>query len=121
MAQIDPVKRDFVLVNGSTVSPDRVYEACYYALKIPDGAWLYGAQGQGSLLYTLQNVKRTSNIEQKFASFSSDAIQRQVIATGKATAQQIENIQATATGTSNQIEVIPSQSPINQQFAFTPV
>lgn len=35
--QIDPVTKDYVIVNGSPVASDRVLEACYFALLIPQG------------------------------------------------------------------------------------
>lgn len=121
MPQIDPVTRDYVVVNGSPIEPDRILEACYYALVIPQGAWLHGNPEQGSLLWTLANSKRNGNVEQQFSSFAQEAIKRQVIATGKATAQQLKNIQATRSGTNNQIEVIPAQTQLSQQLNFVPV
>lgn len=118
---LDPVKRDYVIVDGSPVPTDRVLEKCYFALRIPENAWLYGVAGQGSLLYTLQNAKRTSNVEQQFAEYSRDAIKRQVINTGDATDTQITNLSSSRTGTSNQIEVIPSQVQLSAQLDFVPV
>ena len=53
--QIDPVKRDYVFSNGSPVPSDRVLEACFYAMLIPQNITMYPylQSGQGSLLYTL--------------------------------------------------------------------
>jgi phage gp46-like protein len=118
---IDPTKRDYVFQNGSPIPSDRVLEKCYYALLIPENAWVYGQPGQGSLLYTLQNAKRTGNIEKQFSDYASAAIKTQVIDTGDATASEIQNIASSRTGTSNQIEVIPSQVQLSQQLNFVPV
>lgn len=118
--EFDPVKRDYVFQNGSPLTGS-ILEACYYALAIPENNWLYGIAGQGSLLYTLQNVKRTTSIEQTFASFTRDAITSQIINTNQATDVGIKNLQATRTGTSNQIEVIPESQPFSNQINFVPV
>lgn len=119
--QMNPTARDYIVVNGSPVPSDRVLEACYYALLIPRNKWLYGAPGQGSLLYTLEGVKRTASIEQEFAAFASDAIQTQVVDTGQATAQAVQNLAATPTGTVNQIGVVPSNTQLSNQLNFVPV
>jgi hypothetical protein len=120
--QIDPTKKgDYVVQNGSPIPSDRVEEACWYPLKIPQGKWLYAQTGQGSLLDELENVKRDSSIEQQFAAYAQDAIKRQVIAPGKATASQVTNIAATRTGSSNQIDVVPSMTQISSQLNFVPV
>jgi hypothetical protein len=119
--QLDPVKKDYVVVNGSPVPSDRVEEAAYYALAIQQGRWLYATIDQGSQLYTLQNVKRNSHIDQQFATYSQDAIKRNVIAPGKGSASQVANIATSRTGTSNKIEVIPATSQLSTQFNFSPV
>lgn len=119
--QLDPVKKDYVVENGSPVPSDRVEEACYYALTIPEGNWLYGVSGQGSLLYTLEQKKRANDVELKFATYSTDAIKRQVVATGKASDVAVRNLAVSPTGTSNQIEVIPAQSQLSNQLNFIPV
>ncbi len=119
--QIDPTTRDYVVPAGSPIGSDRVLEACYYPLKIQQGRWLHAAVGQGSQLYKLQNVKRTASIEQEFAGYTQAAIESQVIGVGKATAVQIRNIEATRTGSSNQINVVPSNVQLSQQLAFVPV
>ena len=119
--QIDPKKRDYVFVNGSPVASDRVLEACYYALLIPQDKWLYGQTGQGSLLYTLANRKRAAAVEQNFASYATDAINRQVVAAGKASAVQVQNLSTSRTGTSNQVEVIPSNVQLSSQLNFISV
>jgi phage gp46-like protein len=118
---MDPKKRDYVVVNGSPVPSDRVLEKCYFALAVPLGQWLHGEVGQGSLLFTLKNQKRTSDIEQRYAAYARDAIRTQVIEPGAATEVQVRNVEATRTGTSNQIQVIPSQQQLSAQIAFVPV
>lgn len=119
--QLNPVLKDYVFVNGSPVPSDRVLEASYYAIMIPQNNWLYGNPNQGSLLYTLQNAKRTGSIEQQFAAFVNDAINRQVIQTGQAIGVETNNIATSRTGTSNQINVIPSAVSISNQFTFNPI
>jgi phage gp46-like protein len=119
--QINPQSRDYVTVNGSPVPSDRVEEASYYALTIPEGKWQYGQQGQGSLLFTLANTKRNSSVEQNFAAYADASLKRQVVATGLATGAKTENLQTSRTGTLNQIEVIPSQVQSSSQFSFTSV
>lgn len=119
--QINPVTRDYITEGGSPIPSDRIEEACYIALTIPQGQWLYGSPGQGSLIYTLEGGKRTSSIEQKFAAFATDAIKSQVIASGKASAVAVRNLATSPTGTSNKIEVIPSQSQLSNQLNFVPV
>lgn len=120
--QLDPLKKDYVLDGtGSPIPSDRVEETSYIALTIPQNQWLYGDPNQGSKLYTLSNVKRTPGLEQTISSFVTDAIERQVISTGAATAQQFENLQATRTGTSNQLEVIPSETQVSNQINFVGV
>jgi phage gp46-like protein len=118
--QLDPTKRDYVVVNGSPVASDRVEEASYIALAIPQGAWLYGTADQGSLLWTLEQ-KRLTTTEQKYASYATDALKRQLIDKGLASAAQVGNIAASRTGTSNQIEVIPSAKQVSTQFNFNAV
>ena len=119
--QIDPVKKDYVIENGSPIASDRVLEASYYALLIPQGKWLYGNTDQGSLLYTLESTKRTSAIEQLFSNYAIVAIEQQVVNTGKATGVQVTNLQATRNGTSNEIDVIPSTSQLSNQLNFNSV
>lgn len=119
--QIDPTKRDYVFVNGSPVPSDRVFEQAYFALMIPQDNWLYGIPGQGSKLYTLEGTKRSDQIEQLFGSFSKDAINRQLVANGLAQGVGVKNLATSRTGTSNQVEVIPSAVPVPTQFNFKPV
>lgn len=119
--QIDPKSKDYVVENGSPVPSDRVQEASYIALMVPQGKWLYGEVDQGSQLYTLKNIKRTNGIEQTFASYAQDAIKRNVIIPGKGSASQTTNIAANTRATSNQIEVIPAQTQLSNQLNFTPV
>lgn len=117
---LDPKKRDYVVVNGSPVPTNRVEEKTYIALTIPQGKWIYGANGQGSLLWTLRQ-KRVPSTDQNFASYSQDAIQRQLIDTGDATQADISNLESTSTGTLNEIKVTPTPSEPVSQFSFVPV
>jgi phage gp46-like protein len=117
----DPVKKDYVFTNGVPTPSDRVLEASYYAIAIPQGKYLYGDVGQGSYLYTLTGVKRTSSIEQQFFSYAKDALERQVIATGQATKVDVSNLEANKFGTSDQIDVTPSAVQITNEFNFISV
>jgi hypothetical protein len=119
--QLDPTKKDYVVVAGSPVPTNRVFEATYFAVMIPQGKWLYGVPGQGSDVNTLQGIKRAGGIEQLFAAYSRDAVQRQVVNNGLAQSVGIRNLSTSRTGSSNQIEVIPSAVPVATQFNFTPV
>lgn len=119
--QLDPVKKDYIIVNGSPVPSDRVEEASYYALNIPENKWLYGVGGQGSLIYTLQNIKRTSSLEQTFAAYATDAINRQVIAAGKATNVKVVNTGISNTGSTNTIGVVPASIQLSDQLNFVSV
>lgn len=118
---LDPTKKDYVVTDGSPSGSDRVHEKCYYALLIPQGKWLYGVVGQGSLLYTLPSQKRSGSLEQTFAQYTTDAIKRQVINVGDATAVSVKNLQATRTGTSNEIDVVPANKQLSSQLNFNPV
>lgn len=118
--QFDPVKRDYVFQNGSPL-PGTVLEVCYYALALPENNWLYGIQGQGSLLYTLEGIKRTSDIEQTYAGYARTALTLQVVDTNQITAVGIKNLQATSTGTLNEIEIIPFTQPVSNQLNFVSV
>jgi len=119
--KLNPMKRDYAVVNGSPVPSDRVEEATYYAVQIPQNKWLYGQAGQGSLVYTLQNRKRDASVEKDFAAFAKDAVTKQVVNTGKATAVAVRNLATSPTGTSNEIDVTPSQTPISNQLNFVSV
>ena len=119
--KIDPTTKDYVLENGSPTSTDRVLEACYMAIMIPQNKYLYGQAGQGSLIYTLNNIKRTRSVEQIFASCVTDAIQRQVIQTGQATKVAVSNILKTRYGTSNQIDVTETNSKSSSDLEFVSV
>ena len=79
--QLDPTKKDYVVVNGSPVPSDRVEEAAYIALAIPQGNWLYGEADQGSLLYTLRQ-KRLTTVDLNFASYADEALRRQLVDRG---------------------------------------
>ena len=119
--QLDPEKKDYVVKNGSPIATDRVLEAAYYSILIPQNKWLYGQQGQGSLVYTLQNQKRVNAVEQQFASYVTDALNTQVVDIGKATQVQVDNISTSRTGSSNQISLVPSQVSLSDQLNFVPV
>lgn len=119
--KIDPVKRDYVVSNGSSVSTDSVTDASYYAIQIPRGRWLYGDSNEGSDLFKLQNVKRTARVEQAFASSVQEALKVQVIADGKAVSSNVSNIDTSRYGTSNQINVVPKNLQISSQLNFIPL
>lgn len=119
--KLNPVLRDYEVVNGSPIPSDRVEEAAYYALKIPEGKYLYGETGQGSYLYTLENQKRDRSIEQNFAALARDAIKRQLIDTGIATKQEISVLETTRTGSSNQIKIEPAQTNLSDELDFVSV
>lgn len=119
--RIDPTKRDYVVERGSPIPTDSVLEATYFALLIPQGRYVYGSPGQGSMLYTLMNSKRTTSVEQVYAALVKGAIERQVIATGQGTAVGVQNLSASPTGTSNEISVVPAQTQVSEQLNFNPV
>lgn len=118
---IDPAKKDYVVVNGSPIPSDRVFEASYIAILIPAEKWLYGKPGQGSYVYTLSNIKRSAEIEQRFAQFAQKAIQDQVIDVGRATDSQITNTAQTSTGSVNNISVVPASQNITDIYNFSGV
>ena len=119
---LDPVKRDYVLdAKGSPVPTDDVRVSSYIAITIPQGQWLYGDPNQGSQIFTLNSAKRTASIEQQISGYVTDAVDRQVIQTGQATAQQFSNIEATRNGTSNRLAVIPLQTQVSNQLNFVAV
>jgi len=119
--QMDPTVKDYVFQNGSPVETDDIRQRAYFALSIPKNAWLYGKTYQGSLLYQLQQVKRTGTIEQQFASLSEDALSQQLIALGYATRVGISNISTSPTLSSNQIEVVPTTTPVQSTLNFVSV
>jgi phage gp46-like protein len=119
--KFDPVKRDYVAEQGSVGTTDDIRVASYFVLKKPKGKWLYGAPGEGSDLHKFQNSKRLSNTEQLFAARSNEAIQSQLIDTGRAEQVTTTNIDSSREGSSNEIEVVPLQADLSDQFEFTPV
>lgn len=119
--KFDPAKRDYVVVNGSPVPSDDVKDAAYIALLIPKNKWLYGTPDQGSYLYTLANQKRTSSVEADFAAYTKDALTIQLVKTGKATEFATRNLDATPTGTSNQIGVVPNETQLSNKLKFVGV
>jgi len=119
--QMDPVAQDYVVVNGSPVETDDITQRVYMDVSIPKAAWLYGQTAQGSLLYTLEKAKRTALIEQQFASYVEDAVNQQSIANGYATKVGVNNIATSRTGTSNQIQVVPTTVPVSSTLSFVSV
>lgn len=118
--KMDPTRRDYVLDKGSSVPSDSVLEASYFAVMIPQN-WLYGDGIQGSLVYTLRGQKRSANVEQRFQDYAKAAINSQVVATGKAASVTATNLEATRTGTSNKLSVVPAESQLADQLNFNPV
>lgn len=119
--QLDPIKKDYVLDKGSPVPSDRVQEAAYFALTIPQDNWTYSVPGQGSLLYTLEQKKQDESVQQSFASYTKDAIKRQLIDNGKASNSAVENTIATKGITANNIKIVPAQVQLSDQLEFVPV
>ena len=118
---IDPVTRDYVFRNGSPIPTDDIRVRAYIALTIPRGAWIYGQSDQGSLLYKLDNAKRSNIIEQQFAGYAKDAIQQSLISQGYATDVGVNNIAAGPTGTSNQVAIVPTATPVQSSLNFVSV
>jgi phage gp46-like protein len=119
--EFDPVKKDYVFIKGSPIDTDRIEEVAYYALTIPQNNWTYSTPGQGSLLFTLENVKRDASVEQKFASYAHDAINRQLISTGKAKSVAVKNTLSSQTQTQNNISIVPAKVQLSDQLSFVPV
>lgn len=119
--QIDPKTRDYVVVDGVPVPSDRILEATYYALMIPQGKWIYGNSDQGSMLHTLQNQKRRQSIDQEFAAIASEAIDRQLVQKGIASAFDVKAVETTRTGTSNEIRVAQNENQLSDQLNFNGV
>lgn len=119
--EMDPEKKDYVVVRGSPVATDRVLEPSYFTLLIPRDRWVNGNPGEGSYLWRLQNVKRTSDTEQQFSTIVTEALQAQIISTGRASAAAVKNVAATRTGSSNSIGVVPAQTQVSEQLDFVPV
>ena len=118
---LNPMTRDYVMKNGSPIPSDRVLEASFIALSIQQGQWLYGVANQGSLLYTLEKLKRDSSIEQRFAGYANDANIRQLINTGQALGVQTTNISTSKNGSLNQISLIPNTTQLSNQLNFVSV
>jgi phage gp46-like protein len=119
--QINPITRDYILNQGSSVLTDDVQDAAYYILTIPRGQWMYGDEGQGSELYLFNNTKRTSSTEQLFAARVLDALNGQLVVSGKAQSVSVVNTESTRQGTANEIDIVPSQSQLSSQLNFTPL
>jgi len=118
---MNPLKKDYVVVNGSPVPSDSILDKAYFALTIPQGQWLYSVPGQGSLLYTLENRLRDQNLEVTFSSMVKNAIDTQLIQTGQATAVSTQNTEATPTGSANNIYVTPAATTLSGQLNFSGV
>lgn len=114
----DPVKKDYVVENGSPLPSDRVLEAAYYALLIPQGKWIYGEPSQGSLLYKMLNQKRKSSSEQQFSSIVKEALDRQLVKTGIASGTEFITTETTRTGTAAEIKVAKNEQLISDEFSF---
>lgn len=119
--KLDPVLKDYVIEKGSPVPSDRVEEAAYYALKIPEGKYVYGTTGQGSYLHTLSGKKRDRAIDQEFSALARDALKRQLIDRGLAKSQEIYNLQTTRSGSANQINIEPAEINLSDELSFVSV
>lgn len=118
---IDPVTRDYALENGAPVPTDRIEEQAYFILTIPEGNWLYGDPGQGSELWRFKNVRRNSGTEQLYADRVTDALNRQLVDTGRASSVQVSNIATSRYGTSNEIDVTQLQRAVATKLSFNPL
>lgn len=118
---MDPLKKDYVVKNGSPVPSDTVLDKAYFALMIPQGKWLYSVPGQGSLLYTLTNRMRDQNLEATFSSMVKDAINTQLVNTGQANDVGTQNTETTPTGSANDINVTPAATTLSSQLNFSGV
>lgn len=108
-------------MNGSPIPSQRIHEDVYFALTIPQGKWLYGTPGQGSRLHELIGVKRTEKTERIFSTLAMNAIQRQIIDTGKASQALISTVESGQFGISNQIEVEPQMKDFASILNFRSV
>lgn len=116
-----PQSKDYKVVNGSPVKSDSILDSAYFAITIPNGRWMYGQPGQGSLVYTLANKLRSSSIEQQYASMVDSAITTQLVNTGQATEVDTENTQATPTGTANTTNITQAATSTSGQLGFVGV
>lgn len=119
--ELDPTKRDYVVVAGSPVPTDRVFEKAYFALAIPRLQWLYGDARLGSDLYLFQNTKRVPETDQLFAARATQAIQTQLVDTGEVVDVVVTNIASSRSGSSNNISMRPNQKSLSTRLAFDPV
>lgn len=116
--RLDPLKKDYVLQNGSPVPTDEVQEAAYYALMIPRDHWMYGESGQGSELYKFKNAKRISSTEKLFADRVIDALYTQLVSPGIASFVDVKNLDSNRNGTSNEIDIVPNEQNIATALGF---
>lgn len=119
--QMDPVKRDYVVPNGSPIPSDRIEERAFFALAIPRLNYIYGSEHDGSDLYLFENAKKIPETDRLYATRATQALNDQLVARGDATAVQVRNLSSTRTGTSNQIDIQPNQKSISTALSFTPV
>lgn len=117
----DPTKRDYPIQDGAPTPTDRIEEQTYFVLTIPLSKWLYGVQGEGSDLWKFRNARRLSTTEQTFAARTIDALNRQLVATGKAKQVAVSNIATSRYGTSNEIEVEAAQQSVATKIQFNPL
>jgi len=118
---MNPLKKDYVVLNGSPVASDTVLDKAYFALMVPQGQWMYSVAGQGSLLYTLQNRMRDAGVEATFSTMVKNAINAQLIQTGQASGVNTQNTETTPTGSANNIAIAPAATTISSQLNFTGV
>lgn len=119
--KIDPTKRDYVLTGGTFEPTDRAHEKAYFILTIPRGRWLYGQGNQGSELFRFQNAKRTTNIEQLYASRVDSALKTQMVDTGEAISSTSTNIASSREGSSNNTNIVVPNRPRVPQLGFSSV
>jgi hypothetical protein len=118
---LNPMKKDYVVLNGRPVRSDTVLDKAYFALMIPQGQWLYSVPGQGSMLYTLANRLRENNLEVTFSSMVKAAIDKQLVSTGEASGVTTANTETTPTGSANKISLAPSAMALSSQLNFVGV
>lgn len=118
--KLDPAKRDYIVIAGSPVPTNRVFEKAYFALAIPRLKYLYGT-GEGSDLNLFQNTKRVPETDQLYAARARQAIEGQLVASGEVASVEVTNIATSRQGTSNNIVLQPNQQSLSTQLAFEPV
>lgn len=117
----DPVKRDYVLEQGTFVPTDRVFEKSYFILALPRTRWLYGTATQGSFLWRLKNAKRLASTEQTFSTEVNNALRLQLVAPGQALRANTSNVASSRQGTSNNINITTQEKPKTSGLSFAPI